>query len=86
MNTMMMLAACYDGKPVIPIDVVCRDFFMHLTPQKLLRKVSDGSIALPLLRMEESQKSAKGVHVSDLAHYIDLRREEALREHRQLHD
>lgn len=85
MMTILMLAACNDGNPIIPLDKLCRDYFTHLTPQKLVRKVADGHIPLPLVRLEDSQKSAKGVHVSDLAEYLDERREEALREHRQLH-
>ena len=27
MKTALLLGAMYDGKPVIPVDVVCRDFF-----------------------------------------------------------
>ena len=34
----------------------------------------------PLVRSERSQKSAKGVHLSDLATYLDKRREVALYE------
>lgn len=67
--------AQYDGKAVVPVDIVCRDYFSHLTIQKFLRKVSAGEIDLPLVRAERSQKSAKGVHLQDLARYIDKRRE-----------
>lgn len=67
--------AQYDGKAVVPVDIVCRDYFSHLTIQKFLRKVSAGEIDLPLVRAERSQKSAKGVHLQDLALYIDKRRE-----------
>jgi len=38
------------------------------------------TIDLPLVRSERSQKSAKGVHLSDLATYLDKRREVALYE------
>ena len=84
MNTSFLLMAQYGGKPVIPIEDVCRDLFTHLTPEKLVRKISAGEIAIPLVRMEASQKSAKGVHLTDLAAYIDARREAALKECRQL--
>lgn len=70
----MLLMAQYEGRAVIPLDIVCRDYFWHLTPAKLLRKASLGEICLPILRMEPSQKSAKGVHLSDLAAYIDRQR------------
>lgn len=84
MNTAFLLMAQYGGKPVIPVEDVCRDFFTHLTAEKLVRKISAGEIVIPLVRMEASQKCAKGVHLSDLAAYLDERREAALRECRQL--
>ena len=84
MNTAFLLMAQYGGKPVIPVEDVCRDFFTHLTAEKLVRKISAGEIAIPLVRMEASQKCAKGVHIADLAAYLDERREAALKECRQL--
>jgi hypothetical protein len=80
MNTIFLLMARYDGRVVIPFDVVRRDFFSHLTPSKLIAKLSSGEIPLPLIRIEKSQKSAKGVHVQDLANYIDERAEAARKE------
>lgn len=84
MNTAFLLMAKYDGQPVIPLDVVCRDFFSHLTPQKLVVKVDKGEINLPVMRIETSQKASKGVHVSDLAEWIDKRRAVAQQECRAL--
>jgi hypothetical protein len=80
MNTALLLMAQYGGKAIIPIDEVCRDYFTHLTPTKLIRKISTGDIALPLVRIEESQKCAKGVHLADLAKYLELRAEAARKE------
>ena len=85
MNTAFLLMAQYDGQAVIPVELVCRDYFRHLTPEKLVRKVSAGEIAIPLVRMERSLKCAKGVHLQDLADYIDRQRALALKEHEQLH-
>jgi len=84
MNTAFMLLARYEGQPVIPVDVVCRDFFSHLTVDKFVRKVSAGEIAIPLVRMEASQKAAKGIHLNDLAAYLDERRAAAVKECQQL--
>jgi hypothetical protein len=36
---------------------------------------ADPNVRVPLVRAERSQKSAKGVHLQDLALYIDKRRE-----------
>jgi len=75
-DTLWMLLGKYEGQPVISDEVVARDHF-GLDRRVFLRKVDDGSIALPLVRMEESQKGRKGVHVRDLANYIDQKRADA---------
>lgn len=80
MNTTFLLMAQYDGQAVIPVEIVCRDYFSHLTPAKFLRKVGAGEIAIPVVRMEASQKCARGVHLQDLAAYLDARRAAAIRE------
>lgn len=85
MNTAFLLMAKYNGTPIIPAQKVCDDFFPHLTLVKFLRKISDGQIPLPLVRIESSQKSAKGVHLQDLADYLDARRSEAQREFKQMY-
>jgi len=80
MTTAFLLMAQYDASVVIPIDIVCRDYFAPLTVQTLVRKISAGEMRLPLVRMETSQKGAKGVHINDLAKYIDDRRVAAVKE------
>jgi hypothetical protein len=80
MKTVFLLLAQYDATAVVPIDLVCRDFFPHLSTDKLIRKISIGEVKLPMIRMERSAKSAKGVHIQDLADYIDARRAEAIKE------
>lgn len=84
MNTPFLLMAQYGAVAVIPIEAVAKDYFSHLTPEKLVRKISAGEIALPLVRMEASQKSAKGVYLTDLAKWIDARRDAARKECEQL--
>lgn len=84
MNTAFLLMAQYGGRPIIPLDLVCRDFFSHLSADKLVRKVADGEIILPLVRIEASAKAAKGVALTDLAEYLDKRIEAARKECRQL--
>lgn len=84
-STAFLLFAQYRGQAVIPVDEVCRDYFSHLTPDKFLRKVGTGEIAIPVVRTETSQKCQKGIYLQDLANYLDSRREAALKEFRQLH-
>jgi excisionase family DNA binding protein len=73
MDTVSILMAQYGGKAVVPLDVVCRDYFAPLTVPTLVRKISAGEIELILVRVEHSRKSGKGVRIQDLAHYIDTR-------------
>ncbi|MGC1695307.1 MAG: pyocin activator PrtN family protein [Pseudolabrys sp.] len=81
LNTAFLLMAQYGGKAIIPLEDVCRDYFSHLTPTIMLRKIGAGEIALPLVRIDEkSQKTAKGIHLQDLADYLDKRRAAALKE------
>jgi hypothetical protein len=82
--TLFLLMAQYSGKTVVPLDQVCRDFFGHLTVDKLLRKALRGDLPLPIIRIETSQKAQRGVHLVDLAAYIDKRRAAALKERDQL--
>lgn len=84
MNTSFLLMAQYNGRAIIPVEIVCKDYFLHLTPEKFLRKIAAGEIELPLVRIEASQKSAKGVHLQDLADYLDRRRAAAIRETKSL--
>lgn len=84
MNTAFLLMAQYDGRAVIPLEEVCRDYFQHLSPEKFLRKAATGEIRLPIVRMESSQKAAKGVHLMDLATYLDQRRAAAIKEAAQI--
>jgi len=84
MSTALFLMAHYQGKAIIPLEVVCKDYFPHLNVMQLLRKVGAGEIRLPVTRIEASQKAAKGVHLSDLAEYIEGRRDAARKEMQQL--
>jgi hypothetical protein len=62
--------AQYNGKTVVPVDQVCRNFFGHLTVEKSLRKA---------LRGDQSESAARGSSCR-LAAYIDHRREAAIKE------
>jgi hypothetical protein len=68
--TLFFLMAQYGGRTVVPL--------------ALLRKCLRGDLQLAIVRIETSQKSARGVHLVDLANYIDARRAAALKERDQL--
>jgi hypothetical protein len=85
MNTLFLLMAKHNGNPIIPIEEVQKDYFRHLTLPRLLAKIRDGHLPIPLVNMEPSQKSAKGVHIKHLAEFLDARVEEAERDFKKLY-
>jgi hypothetical protein len=85
MNTPFILLAQYGATAVVPLEFVCRDYFRHLTPAKMLRKITAGDIKLPLVRMERSQKCAKGIALTDLAKHIDMEIEAGHLEYEKMH-
>lgn len=84
MNTPFILMAQYQTA-IVPLDLVCRDYFRHLTPENFARKSLAGEIAIPVVQIEGSQKAAKGVHIADLAAWIDERRAQAMKELERIH-
>jgi hypothetical protein len=85
MNTAFILMAQYNGRAIVPVETVCADYFAPLTLPNLRRKIAAGDIPLPLVRMEsDNVKAAQGIHISDLAAYIDERRAAAVKERDQL--
>lgn len=85
MKTLFLLMARYDGLPVIPIERIQQDYFPHLTVPKLLAKCSKREIKLAIVRTDPgSQKTPKGVHIEDLATYLDAVRAAATKEAAQL--
>jgi hypothetical protein len=76
-TTLFFLMGQYGMRAVIPAVEVCRDYFPHLSLMKFIRKCDEGDIPLPLMRIEKSQQGARGVHIQDLASYIDRQRDKA---------
>lgn len=76
--------AQYNGQAAIPLEKVCTDY-MHLTVEKFKRKRLDGEIDIPVVRLgAASRKAALGVHIKDLADYIDRQRGKATQEQTKL--
>lgn len=84
MNTLFLLMAQYNGQAVIPIARVSADY-MNLSVEKLKLKILSGEIDIPLTRLgAESQKANLGIHLKDLADYIDKQRQRAISEQNKL--
>lgn len=77
--TAVTLASLY-GSVLIPVERVRQEYFPHLSRRVFMRRISDGSIALPVTRSDTSRKASLSVHVVDLGQYIDRRRDLARKE------
>lgn len=84
MNTVFLLLAQFGARAIIPLDDVRREYFPHLEFNAMLRKIALGEISIPVVKIESSQKSTRGVYVQDLADYIDKRRAVAVKGRDQL--
>lgn len=84
MNTLFLLMAQYNGRAVIPLAEVCADY-MNLSVEKFKLKQNKGEIDIPVVRLgAQSQKAGLGIHLNDLANYIDRQRAKAASEQNKL--
>ena len=84
MNTLFLLMAQYSGRAIIPVDTVCADYFSHWSPKNLKQNIAHGKIDLPLVQIDNSRQAARGVHVRDLAAYLDKQHQFAVSDHEKL--
>jgi len=76
-----LLMAQYNAEPSSLWQWWSRTTLPDLTTDNFLRKVAVGDIKIPLVRIEPgSEKGARGVHLTDLAQYLDDRRAAAVKE------
>lgn len=84
MKTTHILMLQYDGTAIIPARNLAEDYF-DLSEAKFVQKCRAGDIALPLIKLDSSsQKGRVGVHVQDVADFLDRCREEARADLRKL--
>jgi len=70
---------------IVPLADACRDYFSHLSPAQLEKKINAGDIPLPLVVLDpKSQKSAKGFLADDLEKYVRARHADAVKDMKRL--
>jgi hypothetical protein len=84
MKTSLILMAQYDGRAIIPLWQVCEHYFTHLKPDELAAKAQAGEIQIPIVHMDTSRRTSRGVHLADLATYIERQTKLARKECRKL--
>ncbi len=82
-TTFFLLAAEYGGKPAVTLEE-CLHHLSLDTVVEANRQAAAGILGLPTFRARNSQKSKRQVHLSDLAAFIDARRETGLIEYHKL--
>jgi hypothetical protein len=55
-----------------------------MSPEVFARHVAAGEVPIPVVRMGDGQKAARGFHLNDLATYIDQQRAAAVKEFEQI--
>ncbi|AUU37770.1 TPA: pyocin activator PrtN family protein [Proteus mirabilis] len=80
MNTVFLLLAEYETSQ-IPLSVVAEKF-LSISPSWADKKANLGELPFPTYR--DNQKSGRLVHISDLAEWIDKKREVAKAEFKLL--
>ncbi|WP_368911031.1 pyocin activator PrtN family protein [Proteus vulgaris] len=80
MNTVFLLMAEYETSQ-IPLSVVAEKF-LSISPSWADKKANLGELPFPTYR--DNQKSGRLVHISDLAEWIDKKREVAKAEFKLL--
>jgi len=85
LSTLFLLGIQYGGAAIVPLETVRKDYFPHLSMEKLIWKSNRGEFDLPIVYLERSAKTAKGVALQDLAFYLDRQRDAALSEYEKLH-
>ncbi|WP_082300983.1 pyocin activator PrtN family protein [Photorhabdus luminescens] len=75
MNTTFLLMAEFETATIPLSDIAER--YLGMKPATAEQKASLGLLPLPTFRCNDSQKSPRMVHVSDLAELIDKKRKES---------
>lgn len=82
--TLWMLMAEFGGRPTVQL-VECYHHLGYTSHEKAERAANDLTLPVPWFRLNNSQKSKRLVHLSDLAEYIDTCAERAREEFNKLH-
>jgi len=77
MNTVFLLLAAHDGKAVLELEEVAKEYLGMSNKIAIMQKAREGNMPFPVFRLGESNKAPWLVSVEDLAAYIDKQREKA---------
>ena len=80
-NTEQMLIMRYGFNPLIPLDMVAKDYLSASSDTELRRNASDGKLPFPVIKNGKGKSTTYHVHVKALAEWIDKAAAEAASDH-----
>jgi len=80
MKTVFLLMAAHDGKAVLELEEVAKEYLGFNHKVAIQKKAREGAFPFPVFRLGDSQKSPWLVSIEDLADYIDKKKELARKE------
>ncbi len=86
MNTVFLLMAAHNGKAVLSLEEVAKEYLGMNDKIRIQRKARAGEFPFPVFRLGNSQKSPWLVSIEDLAAYIDKQKEAAKKDFQALQE
>ena len=64
LSTAFLLMAQFEGRILIPLEEVRAAYFYHLSMPRFSQKLAAGDIELPVMHLDGTLQSARGVHTT----------------------
>ena len=80
-NTEQMLIMRYGFNPLVPLDLVAKDYLSGASDTELRRNASEGKLPFPAIKNGKGKSTTYHVHVKALALWIDKVAAEAASDH-----
>lgn len=84
-NTEQMLIMRYGFNPLIPLDLVAKDYLSHAKPDQYKTQAREGNLPFPVVISGKGKSTTYHVHVKALATWIDKVSEIAAKDHHAMH-
>lgn len=80
-NTEQMLIMRYGFNPLIPLDLVAKDYLNDVSADQYKKQARKGNLPFPVVVNGEGKSTTYHVHVKALAQWIDNAAEVAAKDH-----
>lgn len=84
-NTEQMLIMRYGFNPLVPLDLVAKDYLNDVKPEQYKKQAREGNLPFPVVINGKGKSFTYHVHVKALATWIDKASEAAAKDHHAMH-